>query len=498
MDSIKKKFIFVFLVFLVVLIPVSLLVKANRYWLNPNDFSIYQQAIYEISELKSFNPYLTIRNLHIFNDHFDPIIYLASAWIKLTSPNIFSLLIFEWFWFLALLVIVYKTKKYQSVLDSEFLLVSSLIIFSRSLLQGFEFPIHPTTWSIVPLYLLFYFLLKKQTWGIVLCALALCLFRESYPFMLLPLSLYFFWQKNIRAGLGLFLLGFCGAYFLFILRPLLLGPTVDYGDSALKDFFSSYTLSFWPALMSFKWPIKEFLPLLLPVILIIKWECSSWKKILSHPLIAALLFTSPLILIHILKNYMKHHHSIPIVMSFMSVIILSSFPEKVLKDKKLLFLVIVLFVGTSSGRYTRMVKEFTLYQKVSQEKHQFMELVLKEVESLPIESSILASGGIIPHIIKPGRQIYQIDMNTEPIEFFEYIIFERQEPGDLNPVSPEILHKIAEKCKPYSEKILWDNPFYIMMKGRFTEDCVELKKIYPERSRYLPPINQVKINEVVQ
>ena len=44
---------------------------------NAVDFSIYLQTIYEIT-IGNFNPYITVRALRFFTDHFDPIIFLPA------------------------------------------------------------------------------------------------------------------------------------------------------------------------------------------------------------------------------------------------------------------------------------------------------------------------------------------------------------------------------------------------------------------------------------
>lgn len=59
------------------------------------DFSIYQQAMYDFFAQKTLNPWLTIRNIAFFNDHFDPIVLLAGLLINIwPSPE--SMIVFEY------------------------------------------------------------------------------------------------------------------------------------------------------------------------------------------------------------------------------------------------------------------------------------------------------------------------------------------------------------------------------------------------------------------
>jgi hypothetical protein len=52
----------------------GLIVKLHANCHHATDFSIYQEAIYKIAAFGDFNPFLYVRNVNIFNDHFDPII----------------------------------------------------------------------------------------------------------------------------------------------------------------------------------------------------------------------------------------------------------------------------------------------------------------------------------------------------------------------------------------------------------------------------------------
>ena len=62
---------------------------------NVIDFGIYQQAIYDIWTKFELNPYISVRHIKIFNDHFDPIVYLAAVFVGIVGQNPVSVILFE-------------------------------------------------------------------------------------------------------------------------------------------------------------------------------------------------------------------------------------------------------------------------------------------------------------------------------------------------------------------------------------------------------------------
>src|SRR5690606_8605783 len=81
--------------FIFCLIPlVGNIVRAWHGYFSADALGIYQQGIFEVAFSDSWNPYTPIINLPILNDHFDPAIYLASAFVRLTTADVVSVLVF--------------------------------------------------------------------------------------------------------------------------------------------------------------------------------------------------------------------------------------------------------------------------------------------------------------------------------------------------------------------------------------------------------------------
>ena len=167
------------------LLPLLLNIKGITYnCYNAADFSIYQQGIYDILTLKEWNPYLTIRNINLFNDHFDPILYLAVLFTAVFGQGFQQLLIFEWLFLLGFIIsicYIYRSDISKSIPYIFCTLTTTL------LLAPLLYPIHPDTWSCLPLFWLTYVMLKKKISAVPILVFSTCLFKESFAFAFFPL-----------------------------------------------------------------------------------------------------------------------------------------------------------------------------------------------------------------------------------------------------------------------------------------------------------------------
>ena len=116
--------------------------------INSFDFVIYFQGLAEIAFGESFNPYLTIRGVEILNDHFDPIIYIGALFLNIFGGTVEMATLFEILtWVIFLYQVLYDAKSFP------WLVVG--VMFCGATLEAIDYPIHSTTWSMIPVYLLF-------------------------------------------------------------------------------------------------------------------------------------------------------------------------------------------------------------------------------------------------------------------------------------------------------------------------------------------------------
>lgn len=144
------------------LLPASVLwiaLFASRAWLSVlrycaehYDFGIYVQAIARFS-LREFNPWLSARGVHVFNDHFDPILLVAAVF-RVFAPAHIAGLLTEHLFVLGALVPVLWLWRRGDLGGLEATTLGAVLLFSVGTIDAVLFPIHPTTWTILPAVLI--------------------------------------------------------------------------------------------------------------------------------------------------------------------------------------------------------------------------------------------------------------------------------------------------------------------------------------------------------
>lgn len=457
-------------VFLSALILLIILSNLNYLWfgcINANDFSIYQQGIYNISLFNEFNPFSTVRDIRILSDHFDPIIYLPALIIRLFGASPYTLFIFEWLHLPLFTLLIYKLGNFNwKTID--WIKVFTIIVFSKVLLAGFLFPIHPTTWSLIPLTFITYFINKDNSKGVIFTSIVLLLYKELYIFMIIGLSSYYLLKKRIPTFLTLFLIGACAYYAVFIYRIELYETTVNYGNSTLKTFLASPVTVMWNSFTNMDWAYKTIIPCLLLINL---------KKLRNY--LPILLFTAPGILIHVLSGRIVHHHFIPLFMPFLILGLLTT---------KVHYLIPIAFIATGVGRYTKVTKTVTRYKLsnciMSSEKRKSIKAIQKITKELDPDLNIISSGSIIPQILTPRNKVIQFDNFTLPKDRYDIIIAEKNYAGDPAPMRQEQLDEIINRCKQVNHKTLYEDKYAILMRGEFSQDCIQIQNYFDLKSGY--------------
>lgn len=437
------------------------------------DFSIYQQAFYEIAAGNSFNPYLTIRDIKILNDHIDPIIYLCALWIKVFGESVSGLMVYEWLWFFLGGISLYRISLTERFSYKGSLFVLFLYVFSRGALQGVEFPIHTTTWSILPCIWTSYYLIKGDEKRFLFWFVFLCTFREIYYFCLFGLSVYFFLNKSFKKSFSYFLGFLFLAVFLIKIRPLLFGPTIDYGGNTKDLILKFKIMEIFKRMVSMSYPWQIFAPAFFLVPL--SYIKSENKKEFKDRLFKVLLFILPGIGIHLIVGRMVHHHAIPFVMP-MYVFLAFQKWDFLWKLKKIKIGLLCIFVILcASSRYTRMFKYIFNGQNITKinfsERRESFKKVKRVLEGIPLDSTIKATGSVIPFILTAGMQVYTIAAYSKKLESYDYLLMERNRQLIPYPLSHEQMQAIENRCANEASEILYEDFYYILMKGPIRQGC---------------------------
>ena len=480
--STKQFFIGIICIFFIItasLLPLFLNIKSITYnCYNAVDFSIYQQAVYDILTLKEWNPYLTIRNINIFNDHFDPILYLAVLFTAVFGQGFQQLLIFEWLFYLGLIISICYIfiSNFSKSIPYIFCILTTTL-----LLNSFLYPIHPSTWACLPLFWLTYFIVNNKRPAIPIFVLLTCLFKESYAFACFPLGIFYVAKKEFKIGVAIILITSLFIFNEFYLREYLLGQTKNYGDRFLESFLQDPLAFFKQSFLnldklSF---LKKFYPFIFCFFFFLKQNINQISDAFQKIFPVLLIFT-PLFFLHIQSNQMGVglHYVSQFAGILIGLIVSLDMLHRISKKQKIF--VLALFTLSSLGIYTRYFKKLLLSNYkgrclIESDKLKGNREIRSHIAKVPSSTTILASGGIIPFIMMPNKKIYHYGGYSQKRTSYDYLILEKllilKTNEDNWPISNKDIQNVIQNCKGLAEEIYLDNKYFFFAGGKF-ENCV--------------------------
>jgi len=269
------------------------------------DLGIYTEALARLS-FADPNSWLSGRQVNLFNDHFDPVLWLARPLAWALPPMWAGLFAEALFLLLAALPLVWLHARGLLSRGATALLVA-LVLLSVGTVDALRYPIHPTTWAAMPWVLTgVAFHLRRN--GVLLVGLVLLFAcKEEFAFGGLMVAVALALRGQRRFAVGVALLSLAWLWGVYVLRPWWLGPTQGYGhrllegwDAGAPDYLgrrlSPQHLSRMGTL------VLAFLPLAV-------WM---WRERL-HPDWAWLLVLLPMLGIRLLAMAWRHHYVAPVV-----------------------------------------------------------------------------------------------------------------------------------------------------------------------------------------
>lgn len=442
--------------------------------ISATDFSIYQEAIYKMANFESLNPYVIVRDIKIFNDHFDPIIILAAPVVRLFSYHPTSLLFFQMFWVVLSLILIYRFKRADSS-DGEIIFSLLLLIFSRGLVGGLVFPIHPVTWSVFALLWLLVSIYRKRDNSVIVASIFLLSFKEIYCFSVLSLSFYYLLKKNKKVFLWLSIPAISYIYFLFCLRADLLGPVHPYSKRVLDPLFAALFAFLIDRIRHFDY--KELIELhyaiILPLILLIRVEVRK-VGLSQHNLLPTLFLLLPLYGVHGLSNIFFNWNGVPFSVIWCGLFIFSSLPKIALEKKSLGVLILIFFITSSSKHYAKAVKlayfERSKTCEISASKLASITSVREHLNKEGGRIAILSTTGFIPWSLKPNRDIYLAGSYSVERHNYDFLVMERNHTGFISPYSDARIEEIISKC---TTGVIQSDQYVFFAHGPFERECLE-------------------------
>lgn len=445
--------------------------RANNNCFNGYDLGLYHEALVDISSSGSLNPYVTIRGLKIFTDHFDPILIVGAQFVRLGNYHIEASLILEWVIWLSALGLLIFLRRPQSY--GELILLGIVFFCAKGIANPVNYPVHAALWSLLVWITIGYGIVKENAWIVALACLSLVLFRESYPVAVTWFSLYYLFGRDKKLGLSLLLIGLSTSFFVFYLRPILLGDIHGYGKNLLTDLFSNPLGFLWETALHFHW--LQLFDIFAPLVLLGFYSFKFGVAKKEHWQ-AGVFLLLPLFGLQFLARSFGFQYSV----QFAGVIIAIAYFQGGLwaisqntKARNILVIVCLITMGDILGNilgttFLNKNRNCTL----SAEKSVSNDMLEQQVLKIQPGEKLASTGGAIPRLIRPGLLIYQIGGHSEVQESYDYLLLERNQSGDTYPLSDETIKAIEQKCSSYFEEVLHSDEFFVLAKGTFPKECV--------------------------
>lgn len=434
----------------------------NNNKINAFDYGIYQQALFDIAAGVSLNPYNTIRNVRIFDEHFDPIVILVAPITRLLNYHVYSPLIIEMLFVLASFLFLFFFFKDEK--PSVKILAMAFLLFSRPMLTAIFYPVHPSTWAIFPMTLMVYFLSKNRHTETLVVGSLLLFFKETFPFALFGFSFYFLLEKKYKHFVVLLLLS---SFFIALelgLRKFFIKETISYGGSYARDILQnplSVARDVGVTLFSGAF-VKVVIPYFVPVLILMKYGSQDQKRVFR----GLLLFLLPLVGIHLIIQRFFFHHALQfgIILSA-GLIFTKVFSLDIFKKRIVYFGVLLITLVSGMSAYQKGFRGF-----FKNNDHQFLQVVnVIKASYMPTEK-IYATGGFVVRLLKPDMQIFHHQMSKEQ-ESYQYLALEKPPYGDSWPLSSKQVASIIEKCRAFSKEVI-ETEAYFYAKGEFPRGCI--------------------------
>ncbi|AGC41826.1 hypothetical protein MYSTI_00476 [Myxococcus stipitatus DSM 14675] len=430
----------------------------------PNfDLGIYTQAFARLS-FADPNPWLSGRQIFLFNDHFDPILWLAQPLTEVL-PAMWAGLVAESLFVLLSLVPLLWLHARGLLSRASTVLAAGLLLLSVGAVDALRFPIHPTTWSVLPWVLAgvaFHF--RRN--GLLLVAMVLLFScKEEFAFVGIMLAVALWLRGDRRHAVAALVLSVAWVAWVYGVRPRLWGHTQDHVERLERGLEEGWLQYLWlrvhPSQLA---RVGTLLVALAPLIL---W---TWRERL-RPDWAWMLVLLPLLGIRFLGMAWRFHYVAPLMaaalMGFLPVLRARRPPAWVLVST------FVLLITTNENNlragWRTLVTPLGFPARCPDDPAR-MASIARGVEWLTRERQgpALMGGNFVP-LLAHRDDIFAMG-GPYPADgrVFEWVLVEKPPRGEIWLLSAERIQElIALWRQDANTQVLIDDPHVFMAKGRF-------------------------------
>lgn len=429
----------------------------RSYCLNNYDLGIYGQALFQLS-LQNPNPWLSVREINLFNDHLDPILFFLVPFKSLAHPA--TLLIrFEMLLALATAGTFLMMAQRRAITFATATFMAAFILFNRASLGAFAFPAHPGTWAILPLSWTCWFLWREK-WRAALLTFFFCLLcKEEYPVVGIAVGLSMIASGRRRPGAEFLAVSLLWAFLAFVLRPALLGHSGQYADSAKQGSGLTYLLQ-WNSLREIAvWSIAWTLPLI--PILALAWltGIKADRKFLTRasltknaPVIAIFL---ALLAVRAVGGWWFSHRSVPLatVAAFLTIQLVPSYQYPRCSQNFTWAIAGILLALTAHQSLRPALRH---WQGNSMAPHcpsqpsriASLDQAVASLLAQP-EGKALVQGNILPHLVERNA-VHHLGAAADGPESFQWLLVEKNNRGSMWPADTAFVENTVNKWRAIS------------------------------------------------
>jgi hypothetical protein len=428
---------------------------------NNYDLGIYGQALMLLS-LENLNPYLSTRDIRLFNDHFDPVLFLFAPLTKLVEPSLLAIRVEMMAIILASTAPIWLWWN-RHISKVQMLAVFFVILFSPMSLMAAFYPSHPGTWALAPLAWLLASIYSKRDRLAITMLVLLLLCKEEFPIVGGLLGGILILQNRKRVGFWIFLISVVWSSAVFLLRPIFLGKS-DYYTSAMlaATGITGVGTTTW------LFPLSEVLLwIFIPVFVLRARKNFSFNSLRSDSwLLVCLALISLLIAIRIIGGYWGNHRAAPLaVLAGFMLIGANDQMSESLRSRRLLFCVSVLAIALpylELGSRAWMDKPFKKHCPPSPGRIEALNEVVSYLSSVGA-TRVLAGGNIVPHLVHlPG--VAQI--GATKARDFRFFVVEKAENRNTWPISSGEMKRIESEWRERpGVSVLRDDQYVVLFEN---------------------------------
>jgi hypothetical protein len=450
------------------LLVAPVIATAGRYCFSHYDLGIYSQALARLG-WHDPNPWLTGRQIHVFNDHFDPILFLARLPALLVALPLAAVLAEAALvaGATAPLLVGWRRGWLAAPVAA---LGSALLLFNAATWEAVRYPVHPTTWAMLPMAWLVVAVHRRHLASTFLALNLLFACKEEFPFAGLALGAALLAGRQRRLGGVVLVSALAWLAFDFVVRPrLLAGFTQPYGSGILAGMWTE-PAGYWhrrltaPGMWS---RIGSLLVVLAPA--------GAWAaKARARPDWPVLALLVPVVAVRLVGMSWRHHYGAPLMAGAVVALVLVLATRPLPRWVALATLLLLITTNTGhlaqAGRELLQPRRFPRHCPALPERLAEVGQGLAYLRSHP-EGAALVGGNLLAHLAHRD-EVYTVGgPQAAGAHRYRYVLVEKPPWGDPFPASPERVGELVGGWRRAPRaRVLLDTPHVFLAEGRFTHD----------------------------